>query len=251
MEKISKQSMTESRTLDMEYLQPSPLNIGFRVSSSSIQPQLEGEEKKTAAAATEVKNADTTAAPANDAAPAVASTETKPVEEAAATAVDTSKVTISYDATADATVVKDTAATVIKELLVTAGETGCTISSTARSPEDQARAMYNNLESVGVDAQKKLYAAAGDKVIDVYVASKAAKKSADEIKADMTDKINELGPSTVSNHCADPNTLCVVDVKPSSITNKDKFIKAVEAEKRVSKFLQPPTDPAYHLEIPV
>jgi hypothetical protein len=140
---------------------------------------------------------------------------------------------------------------VIKEIVAKSGDKSCTITSTARSPEDQARAMYNNLESEGVEAQKELYADAGDKVIDVYVASKAAKKTPAQIKADMVAKINALGPSNVSKHCADSSKLCVVDIAPSSITNKTKFIEEVGKDSRVSKFLKPPTDPAYHLEIPV
>ncbi|HKG15715.1 MAG TPA: hypothetical protein VKB12_20510 [Pyrinomonadaceae bacterium] len=39
--------------------------------------------------------------------------------------------------------------------------------------------MYDNLERHGVEAQKNLYADPGDKVIDVYVRSKAAGKTAD------------------------------------------------------------------------
>ena len=47
--------------------------------------------------------------------------------------------------------------------------------------------MYSNLEGSGkgqgVEAQRKLYAATGDKVIDVYEALKKEKKSPEEIKA--------------------------------------------------------------------
>jgi hypothetical protein len=169
---------------------------------------------------------------------------------AAATTVSADSVTITWGANADQSVVKAATRTIIKEIVATAGLTSCLITSTARGPEDQARAMYHNLETEGVAKQKKLYAAPGDHVIDVYVASKAAKKSAVDIKADMVAKINELGPSTVSNHCADANVLCVVDIAPSSISDKPKFIAAFEADARVSKSLKPPDDPAYHLEIP-
>ena len=69
--------------------------------------------------------------------------------------------------------------------------------------------------------------------------------------ADMTAKIIEIGPANVSRHCADFNVLCVVDIAPSSIQNKTKFVAAFKADKRVSKYFLPPSDPAYHLEIPV
>lgn len=139
---------------------------------------------------------------------------------------------------------------VLEDILQAAGLTTATISSTARTPADQARVMFDNIVSQGVAAQKKLYAAAGDSVIDEYVKAKAAKKTPIEIKAAMEAKIIAIGPTKVSHHAADPNVLCVFDVAPSSIDKKAAFEKAVQADKRVKKFLKPPLDPGYHLEIP-
>lgn len=139
---------------------------------------------------------------------------------------------------------------VLEDILQAAGLTSALISSTARTPAEQARVMFNNIEATGVAAQKKLYAAAGDLVIDEYVKAKKAKKTPVEIKAAMEAKIIAVGPTKISHHAADPNVLCVFDVAPSSVANKAAFEKAVRADKRVSKFLTPPLDPGYHLEIP-
>ena len=139
---------------------------------------------------------------------------------------------------------------VLKEILRAAGLTRAVVSSTSRSPADQARVMFNNIVAKGVAAQKSLYGPSGDRVIDVYVASKAAGKSPEQIKADMTVKIIEVGPTNVSHHAADPNVLNVFDVAPSSIANRVAFELAVRADRRVRKFLVPPSDPGYHLEIP-
>lgn len=139
---------------------------------------------------------------------------------------------------------------VLEDILQAAGITSALISSTARTPADQARVMFNNIEATGVAAQKRLYAAAGDAVIDEYVKAKKAKKTPIEIKAAMEAKIIAIGPTKVSHHAADPNVLCVFDVAPSSITKKAEFERAVTRDKRVSKFLKPPLDPGYHLEIP-
>lgn len=139
---------------------------------------------------------------------------------------------------------------VLEDIMQAAGLTSALISSTARTPAEQARVMYNNIEATGVAAQKKLYAAAGDLVIDEYVKAKKAKKTPTEIKAAMEAKILALGPTKISHHAADPGVLCVFDVAPSSVANKAAFEKAVRADKRVSKFLTPPLDPGYHLEIP-
>ena len=134
--------------------------------------------------------------------------------------------------------------------LIAAGLKSALISSTSRTPADQARIMFNNLEKYGVEHQKRLYGRSGDSVIDVYAKSRAAGKTSDQIKADMETKIKEVGPTNVSRHTGDPNVLNVFDVAPSSITDKVAFEKAVKADTRVTKFLTPPQDPGYHLEIP-
>ena len=139
---------------------------------------------------------------------------------------------------------------VLEDILQAAGLNSALISSTSRTPADQARVMFNNIESTSVAAQKKLYAAAGDAVIDEYVKAKKAKKTPTEIKAAMEAKIIAIGPTKVSHHASDPNILCVFDVAPSSIAKKEAFEKAVKADKRVKKFITPPLDPGYHLEIP-
>ena len=139
---------------------------------------------------------------------------------------------------------------VLEDILQKAGLTSALITSTARTPADQARVMFNNILGTSVARQKQLYAAAGDAVIDEYVKAKKAGKTPVEIKAAMEAKIIALGPTSVSHHAADPNVLCVFDVAPSSIAKKAAFEKAVKADKRVKKFIMPPVDPAYHLEIP-
>ena len=139
---------------------------------------------------------------------------------------------------------------VLEDIMQKAGISSALITSTARTPADQARVMFNNIVTTSVAAQKKLYAAAGDAVIDEYVKAKKAGKTPVEIKAAMEAKINELGPTKISHHAADPSVLCVFDVAPSSIAKKAAFEKAVRADRRVKKFITPPDDPGYHLEIP-
>jgi hypothetical protein len=64
------------------------------------------------------------------------------------------------------------------------------ITSTVRTPADQARIMYDNIIAHGVNEQKNLYGAGGDKVIDEYSRLKKLGKTDKEIKAGMEDKIN-------------------------------------------------------------
>ena len=57
---------------------------------------------------------------------------------------------------------------------------------------------------------------------------------------------------TRPNHVADPIKLNVIDIAPSSIDPglRKLFVDAVLGDERVAKYLGPPKDPAYHLEIP-
>jgi hypothetical protein len=139
---------------------------------------------------------------------------------------------------------------VLQDVMGVANIAKLTISSTRRYPPDQARVMFDNLETHGVAAQRQLYKPAGQAVIDVYVAGKAAGKTAVQIKADMTAKVIEVGPVNVSHHASDPNVLNVFDIAPTSVSNEAAFETAVNADARISKFLKPPRDPGLHLEIP-
>ena len=158
--------------------------------------------------------------------------------------------TINFGANADQAAVSDHSRQVLQDIMKAAKLDSMTITSTARTPERQAIAMFDNIESQGVDSQKALYGPYGDQVIDVYTAERAAGKSQAEIVSAMEAKINELGPSNVSRHLANPSTMNVIDIAPSQIADRGAFERAVAADSRVSKFLKPPSDPAYHLEIP-
>lgn len=158
---------------------------------------------------------------------------------------------ISFTRTSNASTVSDYSLQIIKEILQKAQLNHAVITSTTRTPGDQARIMFNNCEKYGVSAQKELYGRYGDMVIDVYLAGKESNKDAKSIIQEMTRKIINLGPANVSRHCGDPKIVNVIDIAPSSIPEERKqaFISAIESEQRIRKFLQPPKDPAYHIEI--
>lgn len=143
---------------------------------------------------------------------------------------------------------------VLAGILIAAGLDSCLVTSTSRTPADQARIMFNNISTKGVASQKALYAAAGDSVIDEFVKPKKAGKTRDQVIEAMEAKIRAIGPDKVSRHCADPARLNVVDVAPSSIAKPKAFENAVRAaitQGKVSKFLTPASnDPAFHIEIP-
>jgi len=137
---------------------------------------------------------------------------------------------------------------VLRDVMTAANVARLTISSTQRSPADQARVMYENCVSKGAAYNEALYCTAGDRVVEVFAANPGQPR--DAVIQLMTEKILEIGPSSVSMHMSD--THYTFDVAPSSIPGEKHaaFVAAVLGNRAVSKLLQPPKDPAFHLEIP-
>ena len=142
----------------------------------------------------------------------------------------------------------DPAATILKDILKVAGLTGATVTSAHRTPADQARVMYENCVLKGAAYNEALYCVAGDRVVEVFAANRDQPR--DAVIRLMTEKILEIGPESVSMHMSD--THYTFDVAPGSIpvAKHAAFVAAVLGNKAVSKLLQPPRDPAFHIEIP-
>jgi hypothetical protein len=142
----------------------------------------------------------------------------------------------------------DAAAKILKDILKIAGLTEATVTSAHRTPADQARVMYENCVSKGAAYNEALYCVAGDRVVDVFAANHDQPR--DAVIRLMTEKILEIGPENVSMHMSD--THYTFDVAPSSIPVQKlaAFVAAVLGNKAVSKLIQPPKDPAFHVEIP-
>jgi len=145
------------------------------------------------------------------------------------------------------------AITTLKEICSKACISSVKVTSTARTAEDQARVMYDMIKAKGANYAKTLYGINGDKVVEVYETSEKNKLSAESTKKEMLAKINELGPRNISKHVVgDDGKICVFDIAPSSIVSneaKKRFSKEAKAHPSVSKFFEPPADPAYHLEV--
>ena len=151
---------------------------------------------------------------------------------------------------------------IIKDGLRAAGQTSATITSTARTPADQARAMFQNLVNpsntvaTNIVNQLNLYAPPGDAVVNSFATAVVGLTLAQinamsaAIQATMEAEINNQGPSNVSRHCADPAIVSVVDVGASAFnaTNGNLFVGSVSA--RTSRFIdERGTNGAFHLEL--
>ena len=163
------------------------------------------------------------------------------------------KNTIVFETTG---ILSDDSIKVISDIMTKAKCNKIHITSMQRNAKNQARVMYNNLKKPnGVANQREIYKSAGQQVINVYVAEKAKKKSASQIKASMEAKINELGPRNVSAHAADPNDKQVVDISRNSskISSRSRFLLQARAAKsagKLDKVLDEPNNYAIHIEIP-
>lgn len=142
----------------------------------------------------------------------------------------------------------DPAAKILKDILTAAGLATATVTSAHRSPADQARVMYENCVSKGAAYNEALYCTAGDRVVEVFASNHDQPR--DAVIQLMTEKILEIGPEKISMHMSD--THYTFDVAPSSIpaAKHAAFVAAVLGNKAVSKLIQPPRDPAFHIEIP-
>lgn len=161
---------------------------------------------------------------------------------------------IKFVPSADASVVSDRSRSILSSILDAAGLPSCVVTSTVRSPASQARAMYVNIEITSIQKQMDLYGNPGKKVIQEYARLKPMGQSRQAILQAMEAKIIDLGPGTVSRHCADPAKLNVIDIAPSSIAKRQRFLDALDealAAGTISKYLSPINgDPAFHVEIP-
>ena len=107
--------------------------------------------------------------------------------------------------------------------------------------------MYENIERTSTIIQKNIYAAAGDQVIDVYISGNNKDLGKEKIIADMEAKINEIGPSKVSKHLANPEVMNTFDVSISQLANPKDFRIEMLKRSELDELLN--ENGAYHIQI--
>ncbi len=171
-------------------------------------------------------------------------------------------VTYASDIKENRRIVSPYAINVVKLALLESGMTHAVITSTLRTPEDQAEIMYKNA-GINFAGQYNLYGNNGKDVLDVYKTNKH--KNKDEVIQLMAKKIEDLlskGEKT-SQHCVTTDkfrSLNTFDIGLNSTRlksknfNKDKLTKALhELVKQgyVKKFIDETrkSNSCWHLEI--
>ena len=140
---------------------------------------------------------------------------------------------------------------IIKKMAKNSNNPIVTITSTTRTPMEQAEEMYKGCVSEGIQEQYKLYAAAGDKVIKVYENLHKTKTRQEVIHA-MYEKIMALGAYNVSHHCIeDVSKINTIDISVWRLKNPKDFkreIQKFEASKKL-RFIDETKRQCYHIEI--
>jgi hypothetical protein len=171
-------------------------------------------------------------------------------------------VRIGFGTNANPAVVSKAMITLIKNSLRVAGQAQATITSTARTPEQQAQAMFTNLTNPAhtiaqnIATQHTIYSAAGDAVINTFATDVAGMTLAQvqaasaRIRGDMVTTIKARGCLNVSHHCADPAELSVVDIGAGAFNNTNGALFVAAATARGARVIdERRTNSCYHLEL--
>jgi len=164
-------------------------------------------------------------------------------------------VRVAYGPNANAGAVSAGMTDIVKDGLRAAGATVGTITSTVRTPADQARAMFVNSLNTGAAEQLRLYGAAGDAVVRVYIretdglTTVQIRERAAAIRAAMEAEINAQGPENVSNHCGDPAVRTVVDISYNSFNSSNRSLFRTAVAARVTRIIDEPRNNCFHLEL--
>lgn len=99
------------------------------------------------------------------------------------------------------------------------------ITSTNRTVDDQARIMYDNIITNGLEHQLKTYKKAGQDVINTFDSTLSRQENISR----MIEKINEVGPLNVSKHLADFAKVNAIDVDKKSLSDVRAFMDATKS----------------------
>ena len=174
-------------------------------------------------------------------------------------------VQITFNDERKAAVISEYTIETLKKIAAKAGLSSLMITSTLRTPEAQANAMYHNLRKTGYQAQLDLYGPVGTAVLQAALAVETDITAAnpdispEELKEAvvrvMLDEIANQRPKRVSRHVVTPEDyakLNVLDIGYGSVADKDAFRAALrDAEGQdILKFIDEPENGCFHVEIP-
>ena len=146
------------------------------------------------------------------------------------------------------------AARVLTEIMEESGVSALRVTSTSRTPAEQASVMYGYIVRHGADAAYRLYGAEGDAVIAVYEAEQRHGRGPC-VEAMREEVLAQLPRAHANGRLMHTKpTHYVFDVAIVSVDRERRaaFVAAARRHRHVSRFLGPVDGEkeAYHLEIP-
>jgi hypothetical protein len=162
------------------------------------------------------------------------------------------QVSVSYDPGVDRSDITDNAILILTQICSRACVSTVVVSSGVRSADSQARAMYQNAQTHGLERQRHLYGPEGNLVLDQYQQGVAQGLDAATIQSNMAQVIRQHPDAF--HHVSRAANVSVFDVRPSSVAGGNthagqRLVNEARADARVVRFFQPPNDPGYHFEI--
>jgi hypothetical protein len=142
--------------------------------------------------------------------------------------------------------------TFMGNLRTSSGNARLQVSSTGRTGEDQARAMYYNYQR-NPTYQRQLYGAQGDRVFDLYDSMRGQSATAQiAAGAKLIDRISAESPNNpVSHHLNSyqaANGLMTFDIGYSSITDRRALERSL-AQMGITKVINEPANNCLHIEL--
>lgn len=192
----------------------------------------------------------------------VATVKTTPIEDSAPKPIrvnpDNSQILIDFGPEADASVVSNYSLSVVHDAMVASGVKRLTISSSARTPQKQAGAMFDKIHSRDdLERERSQYGPAGQAALDAFETGKKAGQTDAAIQSNMANAITKAKAAGKDGlkHVSDPSTTNVIDISQRSIpkTERSAFVSALQIDSRIDqkRFFKPPKDKdVYHIEIP-
>lgn len=144
----------------------------------------------------------------------------------------------------------------LEEVMEDCDVSSLTITSTARSVEDQVRIMFKNIERTSAAEQKRIYSRYGDAVIEKYEEGKKEGKSDSQIRSMMEDELEDQLPAAKRanklNHVSGSNMI-VFDIGMRSIKfsgNQSKdFVACLKSSRKFKRVLVEPKNSVIHVEM--
>lgn len=132
---------------------------------------------------------------------------------------------VSFSSGINQSVVSDYTLSVLQDIASRSGEWEMIITSTARGPQAQAQAMFDNSRR-DLAEQRRTYYPPGQGVLNTYETFNAVRSimgySDSDIVNFMRMRVMLEGPSNVSNHAADLNVLNTVDISLKTILDHER-----------------------------